>query len=67
MNTSRKAASPAFYTVPELALRWRISERHVFRIIEQNLVKAVHFGRSLRIPAASVLAYEASLMSEVSG
>lgn len=63
MNASSVAPNPAFYTVPELALRWRVSERHVFRIIEQKLLAVIRIGRSLRIPVESVLSYEASLMT----
>ncbi len=53
--------APAFYTTPELAERWRLSERQVFRIIASGCLQVTKFGRTLRIPAASVAAYEASL------
>ncbi len=59
-STAQIPPAPAFYTTPELAERWRLSERQVFRIIKEAPLQVVKFGRSLRIPAASVLAFEAS-------
>ena len=48
-----------FYTVADLAERWKVSERHVRRLIDSGALKVSRIGKAIRIPAANVSLYEA--------
>ena len=49
-----------FYTVADHAKRWKVSERHVRRLIDSGEVKVSRIGKSIRVPAANVTLYEAN-------
>lgn len=49
---------PAFLTVPEVALRWRCSERHVRDEIGRRRLKATKPSREWLIALADVEAFE---------
>ena len=42
-------AEAAFSTVPQLAIRWGISERQVWRYVALSDLMATRFGRSVRV------------------
>lgn len=44
-----------FLTVRELSQRWKLSERHIRRLIAQARIPTVRFGRAVRIPESAVL------------
>ena len=48
-----------FYTVKDLARRWRVSERHVRRLIDAGKLKVTRIEKAIRISAANVTLYEA--------
>jgi excisionase family DNA binding protein len=48
-----------FYTVKDLSKRWRVSERHVRRLIDAGKVKVTRIENAIRISAANVALYEA--------
>lgn len=48
-----------FFTVKELAARWKMSERLIRQMIADGELKVVRFGRSVRIPVDQVKIYEA--------
>lgn len=50
---------PDFYTVNELAVRWKVTPRFVREEIARGKLKKTSFGRAVRIPAWEVEAYEA--------
>jgi excisionase family DNA binding protein len=52
--------APAFLTVRELAVRWRSSERHIWRIIADGRLRVHHIGRLLRISLADIVLFEAT-------
>ncbi len=54
-------AEAAFSTAPQLAIRWGISERQVWRYIAFGDLIATRFGRSVRVSAVEVARFEASL------
>lgn len=56
-------AAPDFLLVPEVAARWRMSERHVRDEIGRKRLRALKFGKEWRIRPADLDAYEASLMN----
>jgi len=49
---ARAAGSP--WPIPEAAAFLRVSERHVYRLIDARKVKAVRLGRRRLIPDAEV-------------
>lgn len=58
---------PSLYRVKDLAARWSISEWEVRRLVKAGELERRYVGtsgRTYRITAASVEAYEASLSSE---
>jgi excisionase family DNA binding protein len=57
MNHSKK--DPDFFTVNELAERWRVSTRHVRKMIGDGSLQPTRFGRAVRISLREVLGYEA--------
>ena len=48
-----------FYTVEDLSKRWRVSERHVRRLIADGKLKVTRFGKAVRVPAVNLALYEA--------
>lgn len=56
-----------FFTVKELAERWRLSERHVRRITDAGELPIHRMGRSVRISADNVLLYEARCAGVLKG
>jgi hypothetical protein len=54
------SGGPSFYTVPQLALRWAISERQIHRYLASEELVPTRFGRSVRISAAEVARFEAN-------
>jgi len=63
LSTQRLAAEAeaAFSSVDQLETRWGISGRHIRRYIASGELIATRFGRSVRISAAEVARFEASL------
>ena len=55
-----EAEAVAFYTVLQLAFRWRMSKRQVDRYVASGELIAARFGRSVRISVAEVARFEAS-------
>lgn len=49
-----------FYTIAEIADRWRVSVRHVRRQIECERLKVTRFGKAVRVSAANLALYEAT-------
>ena len=60
-KTALEADAVGFYTVARLAVRWSICERQVHRYISAGDLFATRFGRSVRVSAAEVARFEASL------
>jgi len=50
---------PAFLTVAEVAAAMRLSRATVYRLMRDQEIAAVRFGRSYRIPEAAVAEYMA--------
>lgn len=48
-----------FYTVADLAKRWKVSERHIRHLIDAGQFKIKRFGGAIRVSAAEVALYEA--------
>lgn len=44
-----------FLTVRELSRPWKLSERHIRRLIAQASIPTVRFGRAVRIPESAIL------------
>jgi len=44
-----------FLTVRELSQRWKLSERHIRRLIAQTRIPTIRFGRAVRIPESAIL------------
>lgn len=59
-HKSAPHGAAAFYKAPELATRWKISVRHLYRLISAGELQVTRIGRSLRIPATSVDTFEAT-------
>lgn len=49
-----------FYTLPELAARWRVSLRHVRRQVDAGHLRVTRFGKAVRVSAANLALYEAT-------
>lgn len=49
-----------FYTIPELAARWKVKPITVRRAIWSGALTAKRIGRQVRIESAAVREYEAS-------
>ncbi len=47
-----------FYTVSDLAARWKVSERHVRRLLADGALVAHGFGQSKRFSESDVLCFE---------
>ena len=47
-----------FLTVPELAARWRISDRTVQRLIKRGALPHLRIGRQVRLGLDDILAFE---------
>ena len=60
LRLTAEAEAVAFYTVLQLAFRWRMSKRQVDRYVASGELIATRFGRSVRISAAEVARFEAS-------
>jgi excisionase family DNA binding protein len=61
MTTSSERKRPQeFYTIAEIAERWRVSVRHVRRQIENGNLKVTRFGKAVRVSAANLALYEAT-------
>ena len=58
-NSSGIRKTQEFYTVSEIAERWRVSIRHVRRQIESGKLKVTRFGKAVRVAAADLALYEA--------
>ena len=50
---------PAFFTAPQLAERWGLSTRQIYRFIKAEKLTPTRFGRSLRFSAQEVARFEA--------
>ena len=48
-----------FFTIPEVARRWRYEERTIRMWIEKGRIEAVRFSRKILIPRQAVLDFEA--------
>jgi excisionase family DNA binding protein len=48
-STSSAAPGRRYHTIPELAERWRTSERTVRRLIGSGNLRAVRIGHQLRV------------------
>lgn len=55
----RNEKLPDFFTVKELAERWKVTQRHVRDLINEGQIKPTRIGRAVRIAVREVLAYEA--------
>jgi excisionase family DNA binding protein len=56
----RAGTLPEFFSVADLARRWRCSTRHIRRLIDSEELPVHRLGEKLiRISAATVLLYEA--------
>lgn len=47
-----------FLTIAEVAMRWKMSKRHIQRLIERGELGACRFGRAVRISLTNVRLYE---------
>lgn len=54
MTTTRHS----FYTVPEIAADWHVSEPHVWRLIREEKISATRFGGATRISTEEKNRYE---------
>ena len=61
IGEARRRVRGRILHVPQLAIRWGISERQVWRYIALSDLMATRFGRSVRISAAEVARFETSL------
>jgi hypothetical protein len=52
--------APAFFNVPDLKNRWRLSERQVRRILASGALTQTRFGSAVRVAVGEVLRYEAA-------
>ena len=52
------STSPQYFTVDEVAARWKVSPKKVRREISREALVAHRFGRQLRISEADLLVYE---------
>jgi excisionase family DNA binding protein len=59
-ESQRRDASSeqAFFTIAELANRWKVSDKSVRRLIKQQKLAAHLFGRLWRISEADALMFE---------
>ena len=53
------------YTVPELAAYWKVSPFTVYRLLERRELPGFKIGKTWRISAATVRAYEETQRQEV--
>ena len=49
---------PSFFTVEDLAARWKMSTKYVRRQVYSGALQATYFGRRLRVPLQRVLEFE---------
>lgn len=56
INDSRVTGERLTYTVPEAAKALSISTKHVYELIRQKQIPAIHMGRKVLIPAAKLRA-----------
>jgi excisionase family DNA binding protein len=52
------ADEQAFFTIAELANRWRCSEKKVRRMVDRGELVVHRFGRLLRVSARDLFTYE---------
>jgi excisionase family DNA binding protein len=58
VKTNAPGIPPAFLTVRELAMRWKSSERHIWRMIADGRLRVHRIGRLVRIALADVVLFE---------
>lgn len=58
MNSA--APEQAFFTIPELMDRWKVSRTTIYREIERGRLKRGHIGGLVRFSAQDVADYERS-------
>jgi excisionase family DNA binding protein len=58
-RSADKAPLPLFFTIRELAARWRVDPRTVRRKIKLGELRAVRIGRQLRVSPDEAERYEA--------
>lgn len=56
MTTDSNATPPAYLTVREFATILRLNVKTVYAAIEAGTIKAVRFGRTIRIPRDQIAA-----------
>lgn len=60
-TTTEVEQLPPYFTVPELALRLKVSRAFLYRLMSAGEIRSVSLGRCRRIPRDAVREYEASL------
>lgn len=66
-DAAKEQTEPKYFTIDELAARWRISRSMVRKVIHEGLpggedrvrLRVVRIGRAVRVPAAAAAAFEA--------
>lgn len=66
----RSAEQQAFYTIPELSVRWHCSRAQVYSVLRAAAVKVLDIGQGTRrsktlVPAEAVLRIEKSRMEKM--
>jgi|GEM_PF-2906021 len=57
-NAQPVARKQAYYTVAELAERWRVTRYTIYRLANEGSIKRSRIGGSVRFSAETVAAYE---------
>jgi excisionase family DNA binding protein len=60
MKPTTPGTAPAFLTVKELADRWKLSTRSVWRLIADGRLRVHRIGRLVRIALADIVLFEAT-------
>lgn len=58
-GSERKRAATAYLTVADIATRWSMSQRYVWRLVWDGKLPSKRFGRAVRVALQSVEEFEA--------